>query len=95
MSRYHEQVAAECIRRLRRARDKRAEMFQLIDDLNTLTRDDRGRYLTRDDRLEIVDLVLERIGRRRHENEYEFPDILSGDNIRYLDLVSALKGLIK
>jgi len=87
-----QELADQYTERLRAARDPWREGQRLIAELNSLP------YLTRADRLHVVDLVRAQVMgpvRRPGEMEYIFPTPWSGDNARTLDLIRAIRGMIK
>lgn len=90
-----EQLADDYAERIRAASAPRGAIVQLIRELNALV-DEHGNALSREEKHEIVDLVAARFGRQKPgTSEYYFPTTRSGDNARYLDVVRALKQLIK
>lgn len=82
-----DEIAVEYARRIRASRDPRREAQRLIDELNGLP------HLTRADRLLVFDLVCEHLSPGPAHTYIPRP--WSGDNSRTLQLIKAIRGMIK
>jgi hypothetical protein len=83
-------LADDYAHRIRTARNPRREAERVLAELNGIPQ------LTRADRLEVFDLVCDQLGLSDAARPHIYrPQPWSGDNARTMDLIRAIRGLIK